>query len=234
MRSEILEILNEPGEFRQLLQRVLTLVKERTGVAAAGIRLQDGEDFPYCVQDGFSKDFLQTENTLVERAADGRACRDCNDKVRLGCACGLVISGRAHLSSPLLTRRGSFWTHDYSALLDLPPDQDPVENPRHQCMYHGYASVALVPIRTKDQIVGLLQLNDHRKNFFSLTSIEQLESITAHIGQAIIRSQTEMRPGSRRSSRRPTTALKKPLSAPTKWPSEPSWPTSPRASFWPT
>jgi PAS domain S-box-containing protein len=191
MRGEILEILNEPDEFRQLLQRVLTTVKAGIGVAAAGIRMQDGEDFPYCVQDGFSKEFLQAENTLVERDADGEACRDCNDKVRLGCACGLVISGRSNPASSLLTRRGSFWTHDFSALLDLPSDQDPVENPRHQCMYHGYASVALVPIRTKDQIVGLLQLNDHRKNFFSLNSIEQLESITAHIGQAIVRNQSE-------------------------------------------
>ena len=195
MRSEILQILNEPGEFRQLLQRVLTTVKERTGVDAAGIRLQDGEDYPYCVQNGFPMDFLQTENTLVERDADGRACRDCNDKVRLACGCGLVISGYARPSSPLLTRSGSFWTNNSFALPDLMADQDPRACPRHQCMDHGYASVALVPIRTKDQIVGLLQLNDRRKEFFSLTAIEQLESVTAHIGQALIRCQTEEQVG---------------------------------------
>ena len=195
MRSAILQILNEPGEFRHLLQRVLTTVKACTGVEAAAIRLQDGEDFPYFVHDGFSNDFLRTENTLVERHTDGRACRDCNDKVRLQCACGLVISGRTHTSSPLLTRKGSFWTHDSFTLLDLPSDQDPRSHPRNQCMHHGYASVALVPIRTKDQIVGLLQLNDRRKEFFSLSAIEQLESITAHLGQALIRSQTEVQVG---------------------------------------
>ena len=76
MGREVLQILNEPGDLRDSIRRVLVELKTRTGFDAVGIRLQDGDDFPYLAQEGFSKDFLLTENTLIERAADGGVCRD--------------------------------------------------------------------------------------------------------------------------------------------------------------
>jgi diguanylate cyclase (GGDEF)-like protein len=48
-----------------------------------------------------------------------------------------------------------------------------------------------VPIRARGKIVGLLQLNDRRKGFFSLAVIELLEGIAAHIGEAMVRKQFE-------------------------------------------
>ena len=51
--------------------------------------------------------------------------------------------------------------------------------------------MALVPIRNKDRIVGLIQFNDRRKNCFSLAAIEQFEGIAANIGEAILRIQAE-------------------------------------------
>jgi GAF domain-containing protein len=76
-------------------------------------------------------------------------------------------------------------------LLDLPADQDPRLHPRNQCIHQGYASVLLVPIRSPDRIIGLLQLNDRRKGRFSPAVIEQLESIAAHIGDALMRKNAE-------------------------------------------
>jgi len=51
--------------------------------------------------------------------------------------------------------------------------------------------VALIPVRTKVRIVGLIQLNDKRKDGFSLETIEMLESIAAHIGSALMRKRLE-------------------------------------------
>jgi PAS domain S-box-containing protein len=216
MEREVLQILNEPGDLKESIQRALSALKTGTGVDAAGFRLQEGEDFPYFVQDGFSKDFLLTENTLLERGKDGGVCRDKVGNVRLECTCGLVISGRTDPSNPLFTQGGSCWTNDSVPLLDLPSDQDPRLHPRNNCIHRGYASVALipvriqgqiysretcvrhgfssiaqVPVRTSDRIVGLIQLNDKRKDRFNLEMIEILESIAAHVGSSLIRKQAE-------------------------------------------
>ena len=192
MGREVLRILNESGDLQESIQSVLAALKTRTGVDAVGLRLQEGEDFSYFVQDGFPKDFLLTENTLLQRGKDGGVCRDEDGSVRLECTCGLVISGKTDPSHPLFTRGGSCWTNDSFLLLDLPSDQDPRPQPRNNCIHQGYASVALIPVRTKVGIVGLIQFNDKRKGRFTLESIEMLEDIAAHIGSALMRKQAQL------------------------------------------
>ena len=191
MGREVLQILNEPGNLQDSIQRVLDVLKMRTGFDAVGIRLQDGNDFPYYAQKGFSKDFLLTENTLIERAADGGVCRDKDGKVKLECTCGLVISGRTDPVDPLFTPGGSCWTNDSFPLLDIPAGKDPRLHPRNHCIHQGYASVALVPIRNQDRIVGLIQINDRRKGRLTLNAVELLEGIASHIGAAMMRKRAE-------------------------------------------
>ncbi len=191
MGLEILRILNEPEDLQGAIQKMLAALKTWTGFDAVGIRLQDGDDFPYFAQEGFSKDFMLTENTLIEHAADGGVCRDKDGNASLECTCGLVISGKTNSANTLFTRGGSFWTNDSIPLLDLPSDQDPRHHPRNQCIHHGYASVALVPIREKDRIVGLIHLNDRRKGRFTLNTVELLEGIASHVGAALMRKQIE-------------------------------------------
>ncbi len=191
IREEAVRIFSEQADLKDLIQRFVAMLKAETGFDAVGVRIQDGEDFPYLSQDGFPKGFLLTENTLIARDADGAICRDKDGKVRLECTCGLVISGKTDLSNPLFTRGGSFWTNDSIPLLDLPAAKDPRYHPRNQCMHHGYASMALVPIRTKDKIMGLIHIDDRRKGVFTLDIIECLEGIAAHVGTAMIRRQAE-------------------------------------------
>ncbi|MDP1827616.1 MAG: GAF domain-containing sensor histidine kinase [Archangium sp.] len=186
--QEILEILNETGPWRECIQRVLNTLKVRTGFHAVGIRLQEGEDYPYFVQEGFSNAFLETEMTLLESEGPGPVCRAPDGTLNLACTCGLVISGRG---SPLLTPRGSFWTNDSPQLLELTPGEDPRFRPRNVCIHHGYASVALVPIRSKGRIVGLIQLNDRNPDRFACERIEVLEEVATQIGEALVRKKIE-------------------------------------------
>jgi len=191
MGSEILQILNEPGDMQESIRRVVAIVKTRTGLDAVGLRLKDGDDFPYVAQEGFPEEFLLTENSLLARDPDGGVCRDSAGHVRLECTCGLVLSGKTDPANPLCTRGGSCWTNDAYPLLTLPSDQDPRLNPRNRCIHQGYASVALVPIRGRNGIAGLIQFNDRRKGCFSLAAIEQLEGIAVHVGEAVIRKRME-------------------------------------------
>lgn len=187
MSRDVLQLLNTGVELRDSIQQVIALLKERTGCDAVGIRLQEGDDFPYFVQKGFPIDFLMAENTLVERSADGGVCRDEYGNVSLECTCGLVLAGKTDSANPLFTPGGSCWTNDAVPLLDLPVSQDPRNKPRNNCIHAGYASVALIPIRAAEKIVGLVQFNDRRTGRFSRDIIELFEEIATHLGEKIMR-----------------------------------------------
>ena len=190
--NEILRILNGRGSLADSLSLVVAVIKERMGCDAVGIRLQDGDDFPYCAHVGFPNEFILAENSVVERCPDGGVCRDREGRPRLQCGCGLVLAGETAASKdPSVTARGSWWTNDSLALVDLTPSQDSRYRPRNGCMKDGYESVAIVPVRGADRIAGLLQLNHRGKGFFSPKAVEQIEDIAAHIGEALIRKQAE-------------------------------------------
>ncbi|MDZ4798962.1 MAG: PAS domain S-box protein [Bryobacteraceae bacterium] len=191
LSSKVLEILNESVDVQESIRRILTVVKQFTGCDAVGMRLQSGDDFPYFGQTGFPSDFLLTENTLVARGPDGDICREPDGRAKLECTCGLVLSGKTPPSNPLFTPGGTFWTNDSFPLLHLPASEDPRLNPRNRCTREGFASIALVPIREKRRIVGLLQLNDRRKGVFSPDALHALEGIASRIGEAFVRRQAE-------------------------------------------
>ncbi|MDR3629510.1 MAG: PAS domain S-box protein [Desulfocapsaceae bacterium] len=191
LSNEVLEILNESDVFQTSIHRIVDSIRRRTGCDAVGIRLQSGDDFPYYAQQGFLEDFLATENSLVACDQDGHIELGPDGSVRLECICGLVISGAADPSNPLFTPVGSCWTNDSYLLLSLSPDEDPRINPRNRCIHGGYRSIALIPIRAKQQIVGLLQLNHRQKGKFSLDEINALEGISSHIGGALLRRKAE-------------------------------------------
>ena len=191
MGREVLQILNEPGGTQDSVQRVVAAMRRRTGLDAVGIRLQDGDDYPYLALEGFPEDFLLTENSLIDCNAVGGVCRDKNGSMRLSCACGLVISGKIDPANPLYTPGGSFWTNDSHVLLDISPSEDPRFQPRNHCIHQGYFSIALVPIRNQDRIVGLIHLNDSHKGRFTLDTVKLLEGIASHIGAALMRKRAE-------------------------------------------
>ncbi len=185
LAAEILGILDNPLSLPETITDILTAIKRETGFDAVGIRIQSGDDYPYFSQQGFSREFLLTENTLVERDTDGGLCRDKDGNVTLACTCGLVISGKTNPENPLCTPGGSFWTNNSFPLSDLTADQDPRRHPRNSCIHAGYGSVALIPIRCNQKIVGLLQLNNRKEDSLTLDMIRFFEGITASIGVAL-------------------------------------------------
>jgi PAS domain S-box-containing protein len=190
LSADVLKILNEGSDIQKSIRRIGTFVKEATGCDAVGIRLQEGEDFPYLYQQGFSEDFLLNENSLVDRAQDW-PCREPDRSIPLKGNCGLVLSGKSDPADPLLSPGGSWWSNNIRSGPEFStgPEEKPI--PRNQCLHQGYVSMALVPIRERDKVIGILQLNDCRKERFNLEAIGSLESITSHIGEALLRKKAE-------------------------------------------
>ena len=187
----ILEILNSPMPFEEAIHLVLAEFNKQIEMDAIGIRLQQNGDFPFYAQIGFDVEYLQAENSLIERDKCNNVCRNPDGTHSLECTCGLVLSGKTDPKNPLFTERGSAWTNNAAEIENLPAVQDPRVNPRNTCIKWGYTSVALIPIKEANKIVGLLQLCDQEQNRFTPFIIETLENICIHIGAALMRKRVE-------------------------------------------
>ncbi len=191
MTRDVLKILNESGDIRKSVHRTLEVLKERTSSDAVGIRLKVGNDYPYYDQIGFSGNFIQSENSLIDVDKNGKVFFGKNEEVRLACACGIVLSDAAGSEDQFISPGGSWWTNELSSILETDCISDIRFHPRNQCMLEGYSSLALIPIRNNNQIVGLIQFNNFQRGIYNPTKIEALEGIASHIGSAILRKQAE-------------------------------------------
>lgn len=192
MSLEVLGTLNRTTDNLQTAAaQLLPIIQRETGIEACAIRMAQGNDFRYVAHAGFSETFVKTEDHLCSRNADGTVQTGTDGRPMLKCTCGLVLQGQADRAALFSSPGGSVWVNDSAQLCKLPTDLDPRLNPRNLCMKAGYQSIALIPIRSEDGIIGLLQLNDHRPDRFSPGKIAFLEAITESIGVACARAQQE-------------------------------------------
>ena len=185
--ADILQVLNRGGDMHPLIADALGLIRRATGFDAVGLRLREGDDCPYYEQSGFSDEFLREETFLCARGGDGATIRDAAGRVVLECTCGLVLSGRTDPSMSCFTQGGSFWTNVSNELLALPREADPRISPRNYCIHTGNQSVGLFPVRSGQEIIGVLQLNDRREGRFTPELIAFYEALAQNIGLALQR-----------------------------------------------
>ncbi len=191
LAGQILECLNRESVGADLIRDILKLVKKATGLDAVGIRQHEGNDFPYFEVNGFPDDFVKAENHLCKHNEAGELILDSKGRPVLECMCGIVLSGRTDPTLPFFTGGGSFWTNSTSELLTSAPKEAFQVPTRNRCNEAGYESVALIPLRSGDEIAGLLQLNDTRKGRFTSEMVHFFEEIGASIGIGLARIRTE-------------------------------------------
>jgi PAS domain S-box-containing protein len=163
---QFLRLVNESTGTRELIRAVATFFQQQSGCDAVGVRLREGEDYPYFEARGFPAAFIQAENHLCCRDATGEIIRDESGNPVLACMCGNVICGRFDPTQPFFTPRGSFWTNNTTQLLAATTEEDRRGRTRNRCNREGYESVALIPLRLGGERFGLLQLNDRRPGRF--------------------------------------------------------------------
>ena len=187
----ILQTINRESSTQTIIQDTLSLLKHHYGLDAVALRLRQDGDYPYFLHDGFSENFIESQPTLCEKNVSGGIITDNEGKPRLACLCGLVISGKNGSARSLLTTGGSFWTNCLSDLLDNSAEGLSGVVTRNECMKEGYESIALIPLRSGDDTIGLLQFNHHRKNRFTPDLVEFLESVGLTVGIALKRRRSE-------------------------------------------
>ncbi|MFZ4396314.1 MAG: PAS domain S-box protein [Kiritimatiellia bacterium] len=189
LARDVLELLNRAQVTEVAISDILSAIRKNTGFEAVGIRLHEGDDFPYYVSQGFPETFVVAERYLCVRDAAGNCVLNGNGNPELECMCGNILSGRPHPSLPCFSAGGSFWTNSTTGLLATTTAAVRQTLTRNRCNREGYESVALIPLRAAGKIVGLLQCNDHRPNLFTPATILFLERLGACIGIAFFRLQ---------------------------------------------
>ncbi|HPU90166.1 MAG TPA: PAS domain S-box protein [Spirochaetota bacterium] len=183
--ERILALINESADLRTLMRGIAAYLYEWSGCEAIGIRLREGEDFPYFEYRGFDEEFIRLENSLCVTDLDGQLLRDDVGNPVIECMCGNVICGRIDPAKPFFTQQGSFWSNCTTELLATTTEADRQAQTRNRCNGMGYESVALIPLRDTGVTFGLLQLNDRRRDRFSPTIIRTLERIADRIAIAL-------------------------------------------------
>jgi PAS domain S-box-containing protein len=167
-----LEIMNRHTSISTLLQEMVSELKELTGCVAVGVRiLDDKKNIPYQAYLGFSKEFYDLESPL-----------SLTDQ----CMCINVIKGTTDPGLPFYTPTGSFYMNGTTRFLATVSDADQGQT-RNACNAFGYESVALVPIRLGEEILGLIHLADPREDMVFRGKVELVEWIALQLGTALQR-----------------------------------------------
>lgn len=187
----ILTLLNEQLVEIDVVRKIFTLVREFAGFEAVGIRMRQDGDFPYLFTDGLSDDFIEAENSLCARTKYGEIVCDSEGHPVLECICGQIIRDETDPSLPFFTASGSFWTNSRSKLLASRHGSRFERGVRKRFNSAGYESVALIPLRSSREVVGILQFNDKREDCFSPEMVLFFEAIGGIIGSVFARLRTE-------------------------------------------
>ncbi len=188
---DLLKICNEARSVKGMVNGLAAFFQKMTGVEGVGIRLRDGSDFPYCATNGLPEEFVRMENSLCSMDAEGVPVRDANGLPILECMCGNVLTGKVDAVLPFFTARGSFWTGSTTSLLAGTTESERQGRTRNRCNGAGFETVALIPIRMRGEIVGLLQLTDRRANMLDRARVKDIEGFIDYVGIALAKLKAE-------------------------------------------
>ena len=177
-----IECLAATDDVVDAIHRILRVIVDETGIQCAGIRLKEGDDFPYYAFSGFSREFIRLENSLCLRNPDGSLATDGQGRPALACLCGRVLRGQTLPDDSCFTGTGSFFTPCLQALNIDPARLGPI---RDRCIGEGFQTQALVPLRQGGETIGLLHLSDPNAHMLTEDDVAFLERLGASVGIAL-------------------------------------------------
>jgi signal transduction histidine kinase len=170
--------LNNFVDLKSTLSLITSQLKELADVEAISIRLHENGDYPYFVHEGFSNFFINHENSILSQNKGAHT-------PSLDCMCGKVISGEINKQNEYTSLKGSYYTNNSTDTAKLLLKEEYDTDIRNYCNTCGYQSVGLFPIKTRNENIGLIQLNDKKKDIFNPDLVEFIEMIGEQIGVAV-------------------------------------------------
>ena len=105
----------------------------------------------------------------------------------LDCICRNVIDQNDLFPKEYYTEYGSFCINSISEFAKSKENKFLNSVSKSRCFYEGYRSIALIPLKSENSIVGILQIVDKNKNKFTEETIVYFEELSLSIGIALKR-----------------------------------------------
>ncbi|MDD5723028.1 MAG: HD domain-containing protein [Syntrophales bacterium] len=181
--NKILLELNSPDEATDSVRRICLLVKDFTGIESVRIRLKEGEGYTCDETDGVDKGFREAWDCLCAHGTEGNSSFEW--------MCEKIMYGRMDTAFSFFAEAGSFWSNNRTILPASNQDKDPEARTQNLCRAEGGESVAFIPLRFGEEIVGILQLNDKRPDCFTPETVKFLEAMGTSIGAILAHRKTD-------------------------------------------
>lgn len=174
LTRDILAIFARKQTRKEYLEAIVDNVRRWSGCRCVGVRVvNDRREIPYEAITGFSREFWELENVL---SLDTDVC-----------ACVRICAGCPEPQDvAAMTPGGSFRIDNATEFVKgLTPEA--LGRFRGNCIKSGFLSIAVVPIRHGDEVVGAIHLADERPGMVPLETIGALEAAGSLIGEAMNR-----------------------------------------------
>jgi PAS domain S-box-containing protein len=172
--NDLLKLFASTFSLKEYLDAAVEQIRVWSGCRNVGVRVADGSGrIPYMASTGFTAECLRSESMLDLHSDQ--------------CACTRVISGLLEPQDRgALSPKGSFYSNNTVRFME---DLTKQEKTRYRgvCMASGLLSLAVVPVRYREQTVGAIHLADERENMVPLQSVELVERMAPIIGEAVFR-----------------------------------------------
>jgi diguanylate cyclase (GGDEF)-like protein/PAS domain S-box-containing protein len=183
LTAQVFSLLALSSEKTDKIRDILQLIRDFTGCEVVGIRLRENGDFPYYRTLGLNDEWLDAGDDPHAESGPKVAA----------CLCGKVLLGLTDSAQPCFTAGGSYW-------LSAPVGEAPDEAAGPGCLCarglgqsENFQSMALIPLRSGEEIIGLLQMLDRRPEMVKPDLVQFLETLGASIGIAFEHRQVEER-----------------------------------------
>jgi PAS domain S-box-containing protein len=172
--NELLKLYTRTFSKKEYLDAAIELIKGWSGCRHVGMRVPDANgNVTYESCTGFTPEFLESENVLSLK--------------RDQCACTRVIMGAPEPRDlPSMTPNGSFYTNNAEKFFTESMSKGK-GGYRTGCLRSGFLTIAVVPIRYRDRILGAIHAADEREGLAPLRNVEFLENMALMIGEALFR-----------------------------------------------
>ncbi|MGC2062432.1 MAG: GAF domain-containing protein [Thermodesulfovibrionales bacterium] len=159
---------------KDYLDAAVELIRDWSACTYAGVRVNDrGLHIPFESHIGYSSEFLKAEAAL--------------SLLEDRCICTRVALGKPEQHDmSAMTTHGSFKSNDTLKFLEGLSLEERTRY-RGLCMQSGYRSLAVIPIRYREIIVGAIHVADEQGGMFSADKVAFLESLASIIGEAVFR-----------------------------------------------
>ncbi|MCW3787459.1 PAS domain S-box protein [Plebeiibacterium sediminum] len=183
LTKNILDTLNSTNDTKLMVNSIVKVIHEFKDIEAVGIRIKKGSYYPFYGSIGYNDDFINNKKHF---------CNVDSDKSKdFKCICQNIIEKKDSILQLNYTESGCFLSNDISLLFNNIKDKTNLLLKNSRCYNAGYRSLAIIPIKVSNEIIGLIQLNDHRENIFAQESISIYEEIASNLGVALSRNQAK-------------------------------------------